>query len=113
MIAAMTKLAFAHLIALGFLGLSTSVRAEEVKLTGEGACAKCVLKMPSISKCQNAITVIGADGKKEVILMEHNGKSKDFHDAICLHTAKIKAEGNLTEQNGQKLLVPTKLEEAK
>jgi len=107
----MKKLALVYLVALGFAGLSTSAHADNVTVTGEGACAKCVLKLTT--KCQNAITVTKDDGKKEVILLEHNGVSKDFHDTICLNKAKVKAEGTLAEKDGEKVLTPTKITEAK
>ena len=107
----MKRLALLHLIALGILGLSASTRAEEVKLSGVGACAKCILSLTS--KCQNAITVTGKDGKKEVILMEHNGVARDFHDVICQNEMKVTVTGTLVEQNGQKVLTPTKIVETK
>ncbi len=107
----MKRPALLHFIALGILGLSASTRAEEVKLTGVGACAKCILSLTP--KCQNAITVTGKDGKKEVILMEHNGVARDFHDVICQNEIKVTATGTLAEQNGQKVLTPTKIVEAK
>lgn len=107
----MKRLTLLHLIALGMLGFSVSTYAEEAKLTGVGVCAKCILSLTP--KCQNAITVTGKDGKKEVILMEHNGVAKDFHDAICQNEVKITATGTLAEQNGQKVLTPTKIVEAK
>ena len=107
----MKRLALIHCIALAILGLSASTRAEDVKLTGVGACAKCILSLPP--KCQNAITVTGKVGKKEVILMEHNGVAKDFHDVICQNEVKVTVTGTLVEQNGQKVLTPTKIVEAK
>ena len=104
----MKSLTLLTLIAFGSLFVS-SARAEEVTLSGVGACAKCILSLTS--KCQNAITVTGKDGKKEVILMEHNGKARDFHDTICQHEVKITATGTLTEQDGKKVLIPTKIVE--
>ena len=55
----MKKIAFLPLFALSFLALSATSRAEEVTITGVGACAKCVLSLTS--KCQNAITVTDKD----------------------------------------------------
>ncbi len=107
----MKTLTLLALTVLAIQGLSVSSRAEEVKLSGVGACAKCVHSLTS--KCQNAITVTGKDGKKEVILMEHNGVARDFHDTICQNEVKITATGTLAEQNGQKVLTPTKIVEAK
>jgi hypothetical protein len=105
----MKRLTLSAIVALGLLSFSAASRAEEVTLSGVGACAKCILSLTS--KCQNAITVTGKDGKKEVILMEHNGKARDFHDTICQHEVKIIATGTLTEQDGKKVLIPTKIVE--
>jgi hypothetical protein len=107
----MKKLALFRLFALGLLGLSTSVRAEDVKITGEASCAKCALNLTS--ECQNAITVTGKDGKKEVILVEPNALAKAFHQVICQDAANVKAEGVVAEKNGQKVITLTKIEEAK
>ena len=106
----MKKFAFASLLALGFAGLSASA-AEPVTITGEGSCARCALKQTT--KCQNAITIINEKGKKEIIFLEHNGVSKDFHDVICLKAVKITATGTIEEKDGDKVLTPTKIEEAK
>lgn len=96
---------------LGLLGLANSTRAEDVKITGEASCAKCALNMTS--ECQNAITVTGKDGKKEVILVEQNAVAKDFHSVICQDPAKVKAEGVMAEKDGKKVMTLTKIEEAK
>ena len=97
----------------GLLGMvmSVSVMAEDVKITGEASCAKCALNLTS--ECQNAITITGKDGKKEVILMEQNAVAKDFHSTICQDPAKVKAEGVLAEKDGKKVLTATKIEEAR
>ena len=81
--------------------------AAEVKLEGEATCAKCTLKQ--VSACQAAITVTGADGKKETILADNNDVAKAFHKAICTDTKKVKAEGVITEKDGKKTIALTKI----
>jgi len=93
------------------LSLSISARAEDVKITGEASCAKCALNLTP--ECQNAITVTGKDGKKEVILAEQNAVAKDFHSVICQDPSKVKAEGVIAEKDGKKVITLTKIEEAK
>jgi len=88
-----------------------SVFAEDVKITGEASCAKCALNLTA--ECQNAITITGKDGKKEVILMEQNAVAKDFHSTICQDPAKVKAEGVMAERDGKKVLTATKIEEVR
>jgi hypothetical protein len=91
--------------------LGSAALAEDAKLTGEASCAKCDLKLTS--SCQAAITVTGADGKKEVILADKNAVAKDFHSNICHDTVKVTVEGKVTEKDGAKTIELTKIEEAK
>ncbi len=107
----MNRIALLTLAAFSLPGLSMPALAEDVKITGEASCAKCALNLTA--ECQNAITVTGKDGKKEVILMEQNALAKDFHSLICQDPVKVKAEGVLAEQNGRKVITLTKIEEAK
>ena len=81
--------------------------AEDTKIEGEAVCAKCNLKQ--VSACQAAITVTGADGKKETILADNNDVSKAFHKNICTDTKKVKAEGVITEKDGKKTIALTKI----
>ena len=46
--------------------------AAETKIEGEAVCAKCNLK--TATECQAAITVTGADGKKETLSYDALGR---------------------------------------
>ena len=81
--------------------------AADAKLEGEATCAKCTLK--TATACQAAITVTGADGKKETILADNNDVAKAFHKQICTDTKKVKAEGVVTEKDGKKTIALTKI----
>ena len=119
----MKKIALLSIIALASLGLSvqaddtakkaelTAAAAAATKVEGQGTCAKCDLKIAD--KCQNAIIVTGADGKKETILCDANDVSKAFHSKICKGAEKVTAEGVITEKDGKKTLAVTKIELAK
>ena len=114
----MKKIALLSIIALSVLGLAvqaddTATKAAQAatKIAGEGTCAKCDLKIAD--KCQNAIVVTGADGKKETILCDANDVSKAFHSSVCKGAAKVTAEGVVTEKEGKKTIALTKIELAK
>jgi len=107
----MKRITLSSFAALSLLFLSGAACAEDVKITGEASCAKCALNLTA--ECQNAITVTGKDGKKEVILVEQNALAKDFHSVICQEPVKVKAEGALAEQNGRKVITLTKIIEDK
>jgi hypothetical protein len=93
------------------LALSLSLHAEDKKISGDAVCAKCDLA--TASACQMAIKVKGADGKEEVILADNNDVAKAFHKNICKATAKVNAEGAITEKDGKKTIALTKVEVAK
>src|SRR3954452_6689282 len=81
--------------------------AEEKTISGEGQCAKCSLnETPS---CQNAI-VTKEGGQDVTYYLVHNAVSKKFHKNVCKETKKIKATGEVKEENGKKMLTPTKIE---
>ena len=82
--------------------------AADTKIEGEAVCAKCSLKVATA--CQTAITVTGADGKKETILADNNDVAKAWHKNICQDTKKVKAEGVITEKDGKKTIALTKIE---
>jgi hypothetical protein len=76
--------------------------------TGEATCAKCDLH--TADKCQLALTITGADGKKETILADQNAVAKDFHSEICKTTKQVEYEGTITEKDGKKTIALTKIE---
>lgn len=83
---------------------------KEVTITGEGMCGKCALHQSDT--CQNVIQT-QEDGKTVTYWLTQNDVSKDFHHNICKHNEKITATGTLSEENGKKILTPTKIEEVK
>jgi hypothetical protein len=88
-------------------GLTLVWAAEEKTITGEGQCAKCALS--ETKTCQNAI-VTEEGGKKVTYYLVHNAVSKKFHKNICKDTKQIKATGEVKEEQGKKVLEPTKIE---
>src|SRR5438445_1300596 len=99
------------LAAVSLLALATPALAEdkgkEVTITGEGKCAKCILK--ETDKCQNAIQTT-QDGKKVTYYLADNDVSKNFHDDLCKEAKKVTATGTVKEVDGKKELTVTKIE---
>src|SRR6516165_5353849 len=96
------------LLSVAFLFSLTLVwAAEEKTITGDGQCAKCSLK--ETKSCQNAV-VVDEGGSKVTYYLKHNAVSKKFHKNVCTETKKVKATGTVTEQDGKKVLDPTKIE---
>ncbi|HAV61270.1 MAG TPA: hypothetical protein DCY13_02780 [Verrucomicrobiales bacterium] len=83
---------------------------KEVTLKGEGKCGKCALK--EADKCTNVIEV--KDGEKKIVYwLEQNDVSKAFHKNVCSDTVKVTAVGKVSEKDGKKILVASKIEKQK
>jgi len=105
-IAVITSIAGLLLLALATPSLADD-KGKEVTITGEGKCAKCILK--ETDKCQNAIQTT-QDGKKVTYYLADNDVSKNFHDDLCKEAKKVTATGTVKEVDGKKELTVTKIE---
>ncbi len=104
----MKKLIISALAAAALLATTSAfAQDKEVTLKGEGKCGKCALK--KADQCQNVIEV--KDGDKTVAYwMEANDVAKAFHGNVCSKTVKMTAVGKVSEKDGKKILVASKLE---
>lgn len=85
-------------------------QGKEVTITGEGKCAKCILK--ETKECQNAIETT-EHGKKVTYYLADNDASKNFHEDLCKEAKKVTATGTVKEVDGKKELTVSKIELAK
>jgi len=83
---------------------STPVLAEEVTITGVGACAKCLLKQAA--DCQNTVTV-SEEGKDIVYYLVPNDASAKFAGQLCKERYKVTVTGTVKEVEGKLKLTPT------
>jgi len=85
---------------------------KEVTVTGEGKCAKCILK--EADKCQ---TVIEAkeDGKTVKYYVADNEVGKKFNDKgeVCEKAKNVTATCTVKEVDGKKVLTATKIKVVK
>jgi len=104
----MKKLIISAVAAAALLATTSAfAQDKEVTLKGEGKCAKCALK--KADKCTNVIEV--KDGDKTVAYwMEENDVAKAFHKNVCSATVKMTAVGKVSEKDGKKILVASKLD---
>jgi len=104
----MKKLIISALAAAALLATTSAFAADkEVTLKGEGKCAKCALK--KADQCQNVIEVKEGD-KTVAYWMEANDVAKAFHKNVCSATVKMTAVGKVSEKDGKKILVASKLD---
>lgn len=95
------------LLALATPSFADDEKGKEVTVTGEGKCAKCILK--ETEKCQNAIETT-ENGKKVTYYLTDNKVSKDFHEDLCKEAKKVTATGTVKEVDGKKELTVTKID---
>lgn len=107
----LTLLALAAFIAYVPTGTAAS-GGKEITLTGQASCAKCGLKMPGITECQNALTV-EKDGKKTVYLIVDNETSKAFHQTVCKTTKEATVTAVCKKVGDHLELTASKIEEKK
>jgi hypothetical protein len=102
------------LLAISGLLVALQVGASAVDnvktITGEGACAKCILK--ETKECQ--LTVTAEEGGKPVTYyLTENQVAKDFGSQLCKERRKIQVSGTVKIVDGKHMLDPTKIEFAK
>ena len=95
----MKKLVLSSLFAFA---LAPALLAADQKFQGEAVCAKCELHIAD--KCQAALQVTSADGKKETLLAEETPAAKDLHAEICKGGKAVNIEGTVTEKDGKKMI---------
>jgi hypothetical protein len=101
-------LAVALLAGLAMAGAPAVLAADETTITGNMVCGKCTLHLTDA--CQNVVQVTEA-GKTVNYFLKQNDVSKSAHGPICGgDSEKVKVTGTLTEEDGKKVLTPTKLE---
>lgn len=94
------------------VAIAFSVSADEgkdVKLTGEGKCAKCALK--EADKCQNVVQV--KDGDKTTTYYLVGDVSKAFHKNLCSGSMNVSVEGKCVKKDGKLEVTVAKIAEAK
>jgi hypothetical protein len=96
-------------IALFTSGGLLGADAKEITVTGDGACAKCVLH--ETEDCQTAIQTT-ENGQKVTYYLADNAVSKDFHKNVCKASAKVTATGTVEVKDGKNVLTVSKIEMA-
>jgi len=96
-------------IAFG-LHLSSLASDEAKTITGEGACAKCVLKKGDA--CELTVTA-EETGKKVTYHLAKNDVAREFGKKLCTEKTKVKVTGTVKAVDGKQELTATKIEAVK
>ena len=104
--------------ALAWLGLTVVlavglvpavVVADEVTMSGNLMCAKCVLKKADATSCQDVLVVTAADGNKtEYYVTKNDVAEKSGHN--CKGETAATVTGQVSEKDGKKWITPSKIE---
>lgn len=86
--------------------VSEDAVAEAVTLEGTATCPKCDLG--TAEECGNVLQV--KEGEKTVLYQLAGMVDMDWHKKICKSSKEVKATGTVTEKDGKKTLVVTKIE---
>ena len=111
----MSKLvrALAAVAALAFLATAQPAHgadaAKPVTLSGNLACAMCILKQKEVKSCTNVVVVKEA-GKDVVYALTDNEVAKAFTMAACEKTLPVKVTGTVAVAGGKKTITATKVE---
>src|SRR5579859_5771203 len=85
---------------------------KQVTITGEGKCAKCLLKEGD--ECQTVIeTKVHGKAVKYYVANNKVGKKFNDTDVVCEKAKKVTTTGTVKEVDGKKVLTPTKIALAK
>jgi uncharacterized membrane protein len=108
------RIVTAALCALVLLGSVSLARAtdEPKTITGEGKCAKCILKEKDADAHQTVIQVKEGDKKVNYYLVK-NEAAKTVEKKFCEKPQKVTATGTVKDVNGKLEFTATKVELAK
>ena len=93
------------------LAICSTVLAESVEktITGEGACARCILKEKDAQGHQITVTDT-AGGNAVTYYLMPNDVTKQFGSQLCKGAQKITATGTVKMVNGKLEMTPSKIE---
>jgi hypothetical protein len=103
------KLSLAVAVLLASVAGATA--ADEMTVSGSVMCAKCTLKKPDATKCQDVLVVKNGDQTTEYYI-ERNEVAKTFGH-VCHDARAAVVTGTVTEKDGKKWISPSKMEEPK
>jgi hypothetical protein len=103
------KLGLALALLLGLVAGASA--GDETTLTGTVMCAKCALKKPDASTCQNVL-VVETGGQNTEYYIEKNAVAEKFGHA-CQSVKPAVVTGTVSEKDGKKWIAPSRMEEKK
>jgi hypothetical protein len=82
---------------------------KQVTMSGNLACAFCILKQPGVKTCTNVL-VVKEQGKDVVYALADNAVTQPLTMAACEKVLPVKVTGTVAEAGGKKTITATKIE---
>lgn len=110
----MTSLVRAVAIAscVAFLAAAAPAPAEagkQVTMSGNLACALCILKQPGVKTCTNVL-VVKEKGKDVIYALTDNAVTQPLVMSACEKVLPVKVTGTVAEAGGKRTITATKIE---
>ncbi len=83
--------------------------AKPAVLSGNLACAMCILKQKDVKSCTNVL-VVKEGGQEVIYALADNDVTKAFTMAACEKTVAVKVTGTVAMAGGKKTITATKVE---
>jgi hypothetical protein len=108
-----TTIAGAAALLLVMSATPSYAKDQQITITGQASCAKCVLKEKAATACQTVIEVQRDNKNNQKFYVVPNEVSKAFKADVCHGAVKVKATGTYTKVKSKKDLTLSKIEEVK
>jgi hypothetical protein len=82
---------------------------KQVTISGNLACAMCILKQPGVKTCTNVV-VVKEKGQDAIYALTDNAVTQPLTMAACEKVLPVKVTGTVTEAGGKKTITATKVE---
>ena len=98
----------------GLLAVASSAQAaadagKPVTISGNLACAMCILKQKDVKTCTNVV-VVKEKGQDVIYALTDNAVTKPLTMAACEKTLAVKVTGTVAEAGGKKTITASKIE---
>jgi hypothetical protein len=89
--------------------LAAADAGKQVTISGNLACAMCILKQKDVKTCTNVV-VVKEKGKEVIYALTDNAVTQPLTMAACEKVLPVKVTGTVTEAGGKKTITASKVE---
>ncbi|QBG48002.1 hypothetical protein EGM51_11555 [Verrucomicrobia bacterium S94] len=86
-------------------GLISGTEAAHVHIKGECVCMHCTLKREG--RCRQAVRFMDENGKEQILPLRRDPHLRKYSKHFCKLASQVDIEGNIIQENGERILVAT------